>query len=155
MAPRSGKPARTTAAGGRYDQGIDHEDTIRTVVADVFAAAVRLGGAGESPVASILAPLGVLRAFQRQGVGSLLVDRGLGMLVDQGVDLVFVLGHPSYYPRFGFQPAGRAGFAAPYPIAAENAAAWMVKELRPGAADRFAGTVECASALNQPEHWRE
>ncbi len=121
----------------------------------VLFTAARFDLPCESPVASILAPLGVLQAFQRQGVGSLLVNRGLRILADQGVDLVFVLGHPTYYPRFGFQPAGLVGFEAPYPIPEKNAAAWMVKALSPGAADRFAGTVECASALNRAEHWRE
>jgi predicted N-acetyltransferase YhbS len=121
----------------------------------VLFTAARLDSPGESPVASILAPLGVLQAFQRQGVGSLLVNRGFELLVDQGVDLVFVLGHPTYYPRFGFEPAGLVGFEAPYPIPEKNAEAWMVKALRSGALERFAGTVECASVLNRPEHWRE
>lgn len=126
-----------------------------TLVGHVLFTAVGIDSPSERPVASILAPLGVLREFQRQGVGSLLVGRGLGILADRGVDLVFVLGHPTYYPRFGFQPAGRAGFDAPYPIPEENAAAWMVKALRPGAVDRFAGTVQCAAALSRPEHWKE
>lgn len=121
----------------------------------VLFTAARLDLPAEGPVARILAPLGILQEFQRQGIGGLLVNRGLGILVDQGVDLVFVLGHPTYYPRFGFQPAGLVGFEAPYPIPEKNAAAWMVKALRPGAADRFAGTVECASVLNRPELWRE
>lgn len=121
----------------------------------ILFTAARLDSPGEAPHASILAPLGVLQRFQRQGVGSLLVNRGLELLVGQGVDLVFVLGHPAYYPRFGFEPAGRVGFAAPYPIPEENAEAWMVKALSPGAIERFAGTVECASVLNRPEHWTE
>ncbi len=121
----------------------------------VLFTAARVDGPGESPVASILAPLGVLPPFQRTGVGSLLVERGLEILVDRDVDLVFVLGHPSYYPRFGFQPAGALGFDAPYPIPDRNAPAWMVKALTPSALDRFAGTVECAETMNRPEHWRE
>ena len=121
----------------------------------VLFTAVSLDGPRESPVASILAPLGVVQASQRQGLGSRLVDRGLEILMDGGVDLVFVLGHPDYYPRFGFQPAGALGFDAPYPIAEKNAAAWMVRALTPGATDRFAGTVRCAAVLDRPEHWQE
>ncbi len=121
----------------------------------VLFTAARLDSRGKSPVASILAPLGVLQAFQLQGVGRLLVNRGLELLVDQGVDLVFVLGHPTYYPRFGFEPAGRFGFEAPYPIPEKNAEAWMVRALKPGALERPAGTVACAAVLNRPEHWRE
>jgi predicted N-acetyltransferase YhbS len=121
----------------------------------VLFSAARLDSPGESPVASILAPLGVLQASQLQGVGSLLVNRGLELLIEQGVDLVFVLGHPAYYPRFGFEPAGRFGFEAPYPIPEKNAEAWMVKALKSGALELFAGTVACAAVLNRPEHWRE
>ena len=72
-----------------------------------------------------------------------------------GVELVFVLGHPSYYPRFGFQPAGVLGFEAPYPIPNENADAWMVKELEPGAIQRSQGRVECSSVLSDSKHWIE
>ncbi len=121
----------------------------------VLFTAAGLDSDAASPVASILAPLGVASGYQRQGVGGLLVDRGLALLIEQAVDLVFVLGHPSYYPRFGFRPARELGFDAPYPILPENDAAWMVKALQPGALDRFAGTVACASALDRPEHWTE
>ncbi len=121
----------------------------------VLFTAARLGAPGERPTASLLAPVGVLQAHQQQGVGTLLVEAGLGALAERGVDLVFVLGHPSYYPRFGFEPAGCLGFQAPYPIPESNAAAWMVKALSPGAANRFRGRVECASALDRPEHWIE
>ncbi len=74
---------------------------------------------------------------------------------ESGVELVFVLGHPDYYPRHGFKPAGALGFEAPYPIPDKNANAWMVQELRTGAIDSVSGKVICADALNQPEHWRE
>ena len=69
--------------------------------------------------------------------------------------LVFVLGHPEYYPRFGFTPAGRLGFEAPYPIPDELAGAWMVQALRSGVIGIISGKVICADALNKPEHWRE
>jgi putative acetyltransferase len=71
------------------------------------------------------------------------------------VDLVFVLGHPAYYPRFGFSPAGARGLDAPYPIPQKNAEAWMVRELRPGVIGDCSGRVICADALADPEYWRE
>ncbi len=121
----------------------------------VLFTAVRLDGPGERPVARILSPVAVLPELQGQGVGARLIERGLAILEDRGVDLVFVLGDPAYYARFGFQPAGSLGFEAPYPIPGENAAAWRVRALSPGAAERFAGRVECAPALDRPEHWIE
>ena len=105
--------------------------------------------------ASILAPLAVSSDAQGKGVGSALVQEGLARLAASGVELVFVLGHPAFYPRFGFQPAGVLGLDAPYPIPAENADAWMVKALAEGVLGRVTGTVTCARTLDQPRHWLE
>jgi len=76
-------------------------------------------------------------------------------LKQSNVDLVFVLGHPEYYPKCGFEPAGEKGFAAPYPIPEENAPAWMVQQLNGDMIGKIKGTVKCARVLDQPEHWRE
>ena len=54
-----------------------------------------------------LAPMAVLPSYQRRGIGTLLVNSGLQMLQKKGCPFVIVLGHPDYYPRFGFQPASR------------------------------------------------
>ena len=62
---------------------------------------------GSSVVGMGLAPMGVLPSHQRQGVGSLLVRHGLDYLRQSGCPFVIVLGHPNYYPRFGFEPASR------------------------------------------------
>ena len=105
--------------------------------------------------AVILAPLAVIPAAQSQGVGGQLINEGLKCLSESGVDLVFVLGHPEYYPRHGFRPAGILGFDAPYPIQQEHSDAWMVKELRSGVIGSVNGTIQCSDTLNKPEHWRE
>lgn len=57
-----------------------------------------------------LAPVAVLPDLQRSGVGSALIEAGLGHLKAVGFEISFVLGHPDYYPRFGY----RAELAAPY-----------------------------------------
>ncbi|WP_339730632.1 N-acetyltransferase [uncultured Gimesia sp.] len=54
-----------------------------------------------------LAPVAVLPAFQKQGVGTALIQSGLAELQHRNQPFVIVLGHPEYYPRFGFQPAYR------------------------------------------------
>lgn len=54
-----------------------------------------------------LAPMAVLPEFQRQGIGASLVREGITKLENRGCPFVIVLGHASYYPRFGFEPAGR------------------------------------------------
>ncbi|MBM4310856.1 MAG: N-acetyltransferase [Deltaproteobacteria bacterium] len=105
--------------------------------------------------AAILAPLSVHPAFHNQGIGGQLINAGLQQLQTAGVALVFVLGHPGYYPKYGFSPAGIQGFDAPYTIPPEHAGAWMVQELQQGIIGRFQGQVICADALNDPKHWRE
>ena len=56
-----------------------------------------------------LAPMAVLPEYQRQGIGSELIRQGLDILRKRGCTFVIVLGHPDYYPRFGFEPASFYG----------------------------------------------
>jgi putative acetyltransferase len=121
----------------------------------ILFTSVRLSGSARAVSASILAPLAVLPEEQSRGVGGALIRTGLGMLRESGTGLVFVLGHPGYYPRYGFVPAGELGFEAPYPVPEEHAAAWMVQELCPGLIGTVRGTVRCSDALDQPRYWRD
>jgi len=127
------------------DQAIGH----------VLFTKARLSPSKEATSAVILAPLAVIPDAQSQGVGGKLIKEGLRLLSESGVDLVFVLGHPDYYPRHGFNPAGVQGFEAPYLIPEDHANEWMVQELRPGVIGSLSGRVICANVLNRPEHWRE
>jgi putative acetyltransferase len=130
------------------------EDDERTVGHILFTKA-RFTNYIDSVSAVILAPLAVTPSAKSQGIGGQLIKEGLRRLSESGVELVFVLGHPEYYPRHGFKPAGELGFEATYPIPNENADAWMVQELQPGVIDRVNGKVICADVLNHPKHWRE
>ena len=116
---------------------------------------VRITGYEDALSAMILAPLAILPESQRKGIGGKLIGEGLMQLSESEVDLVFVLGHPGYYPRYGFKPAGVRGFEAPYPIPAKDASAWMVQELKTGIIEKFSGKIVCANMLNEPQHWRE
>lgn len=116
---------------------------------------VRLIGPQEPPKAAILAPLSVAPASQNQGIGGRLIEDGIKRLREAGTGLVFVLGHPSYYPRHGFEPAGSHGLTAPYPIAEKHADAWMVQALQPNIIGTCEGKVACADALQKPEYWQE
>jgi putative acetyltransferase len=104
---------------------------------------------------SFLAPLAVVPKFQRQGIGGALIKKGLEILSKSGVDLVFVVGHPQYYPRHGFIPASKLGFEPTYPIPKEVADAWMVQALRSGIIGFVFGKVICCDVMNKPEVWRE
>jgi len=110
----------------------------------------------EMPIsAQILAPLAILPDEQKKGIGEKLINEGLKQLKESGTELVFVLGHPTYYPRCGFSPAGEQGFDAPYSIPEEHAAAWMVQELNGKVLGNATGKVQCSKVLNEPQHWRE
>ena len=61
----------------------------------------------------VLSPVGVLPAAQGQGVGSALIRRGLELLRERAVPLVFLEGAPGYYARFGCEPGGELGFRKP------------------------------------------
>ena len=63
-----------------------------------------------------LAPMAVSNVLQHQGIGSALVRAGLEKCRLQGTDAVVVLGHPAYYPRFGFIPASKAQIRCPWPV---------------------------------------
>ena len=121
-------------------------------VGHILFTGARLVGRDDIPVA-ILAPLAVTPDAQRAGVGGRLIEDGIARLESAGVSLVFVLGHPDYYPRHGFVPALPLGLAAPYPITPEEA--WMVRALQPELLGRVQGTVKCADAMDKPELWRE
>lgn len=122
-------------------------------VGHVLFTAAPIEGAASALTAAILAPLAVVPEAQRQGVGGALIEDGVARLAADSVDLVFVLGHPSYYPRHGFVPAKPFELTAPYPI--EPQEAWMVRELRPGLLGSASGSVACAQTLMRPELWRE
>lgn len=124
-----------------------------TAVGHVLFTGVSVVGSLGGVTASILAPLAVIPECQRAGVGGLLIAEGAELLAAAGVDLLFVLGHPEYYPRHGFEPAFPRELAAPYPISPEEA--WMVRELKPGVLGKVRGTVFCAEAMMKPEYWRE
>jgi putative acetyltransferase len=114
-----------------------------------------LSGTDRKVTVSFLAPLAVILRFQKQGIGGALIKKGLEILSQTGVDLVFVVGHPKYYPRHGFTPASPLGFQPTYPIPKEVADAWMVQALRPGVIGSVSGKMSCCDSLNKLELWRE
>lgn len=71
-------------------------------------------GPGQALAVACMAPVSVWPEMQKQGVGSALISSSLGKLKQQGEDLVLVLGPPSYYPRFGFDPELARKVQAPY-----------------------------------------
>ena len=66
-----------------------------------------------------LGPMAVQPEHQRQGIGSRLVEEGNRKLKDAGCPFIVVVGHPEFYPRFGFTPAGARGITCEWELPAE------------------------------------
>lgn len=90
------------------------------------------GGVG----ALALAPMAVIPTHQRRGIGSLLVREGLRFCRDAGHRIVVVLGHPEFYPRFGFSATMAERLKSPF-----SGPAFMALELVPGALEGVEGEV--------------
>ncbi|MCM2266292.1 MAG: N-acetyltransferase [Elusimicrobiales bacterium] len=103
----------------------------------LFSPILIKGPQGETP-ALALAPMAVLPDFQKRGVGSALVRRGLEECRRLGHKIVVVVGHDEYYPRFGFVRASDKGLRLPFEAPDE---VFMALELAPGALSGVSGEV--------------
>lgn len=95
-----------------------------------------------------LAPMAVLPEYQNKGIGSALVRAGLEQCRNLGFAAVIVLGHPEYYPRFGFKPAAGFGIDSKYDIPEE---VFMAIELEPGALSDLSGRAQYHEAFDSLE----
>ena len=93
-----------------------------------------------------LAPMAVRTAWQRQGIGSALVSEGLSRVRQTDASFVIVLGHPEYYPRFGFEPASRHGVRCQWPDVPDDA--FMLLALDPERASSLAGVAHYRSEFD-------
>jgi len=110
------------------------------VVGHILFSTVTVTTAPQSFRGAGLAPMSVLPEFQNQGIGSRLIRAGLSACQSAVYDVVVVLGHVGYYPRFGFAKAMYYGLENEY----DASDAFMVLELRPGALQRIRGLVKFA-----------
>lgn len=114
------------------------------IVGHIMFSPVVVAGHAEVRIMG-LAPMAVDPRRQRQGVGAALVRAGLERCRDLGFGAVVVLGHASYYPRFGFRPAAPFGVRSAYEAPEE---AFMLIELVPGYIHGLSGTVQFHEAFN-------
>jgi putative acetyltransferase len=116
------------------------------IVGHIFFSRVSVVGKCSSNLSMLgLAPVAVLPDYQRQGIGTLLIREGLKECVRSGFQAVVVLGHPDFYPRFGFVPASRKSLGCEYDVPDEN---FMVLELESGALQDCSGTVKYRSEFS-------
>ena len=98
-----------------------------------------------------LGPIAVTPPLQRQSIGSALVRAGLKAMEDLDFGLLFLVGHPSYYPRFGYQPALPLGFTSDYVETDGPHEHFMVAVLDPRLPGTVRGHVRYHPAFHEAE----
>lgn len=116
-----------------------------TVVGHILFSPVRLSDRPEFKIMG-LAPMAVTPEHQRKGIGLGLVRAGLEQCRQLGFGAVVVLGHPEYYPRFGFLPSMSFGIKCEYDVPEE---VFMALELQPGFLQGSSGTIQYHPAFNR------
>lgn len=117
------------------------------IVGHILFTPVVLESPGITPRMLGLGPMAVLPELQRRGIGSRLVEAGLHECAHAGCQAVIVIGHPEFYPRFGFRPARGYGLRCEYDVPDE---VFMVAELVPGALSGRTGVVRYVPEFGTP-----
>ena len=116
------------------------------LVGHILFSPVTLEGHNCSISLAGLASMAVAPAFQKRQIGSMLVEEGLRHCKNACYEAVCVLGHPDYYPRFGFVPSVNYGIKSEFDVPVE---VFMVKELREGALVDCNGIAKYHYLFNQ------
>jgi len=103
----------------------------------LFSRVLIVTAQGNVPALS-LAPMAIQPAFQRNGIGTCMMQIGLECCRTKGHQIVLVLGHPEFYRRFGFSSGLAEQIASPF----GGGEAWMAQELVQGAMNGMVGRVE-------------
>ena len=120
-------------------------ETENKVVGHILFTPVELSGNKNNLKIMGLAPMAVLSQYQNKGIGSELVQAGLERCKSLGCDAVVVLGHPDYYPKFGFVPSVKYGIKSEYDVSDE---VFMILELNPGSLKHHEGVIKYHEAFN-------
>jgi putative acetyltransferase len=118
-----------------------------TVVGHILFTPVVVESGERRVVGMGLAPMAVFPDRQRQGIGSDLVSRGLEILREGDCPFVVVLGHPEYYPRFGFEPGSAHGLTSQWEGVPDEA--FMVLILDADAMQGVTGVVRYRDEFNE------
>ena len=120
-------------------------ETEGKVVGYILFTPVELSGNQNNFKIVGLAPMAVSSQYQNKGIGSKLVKAGLECCKSLGYDAVVVLGHPNYYPKFGFIPSVKLGIKSEYEVPDE---VFMILELVQGTLKNHKGIIKYHEAFN-------
>jgi putative acetyltransferase len=115
------------------------------IVGHILFSPVTIESSESSVTALALAPMAVVPECQNKGIGTDLVKHGLKVCKKLEYTIVIVVGHPEYYPRFGFSPAREYGLEAPFKVPDD---VFMALELVPGALKNVRGMVKYNPAFD-------
>ncbi|MED0992146.1 N-acetyltransferase [Bacillus nitratireducens] len=114
------------------------------IVGHILLSKITIEQDGTSVESLALAPVSVARGHQKKGIGGKLIGAALEKAKELGYGAVVVLGHPEYYPKFGFKKASEWNIKAPFEVPDE---VFMVMELRENALEGVEGVVQYSSAF--------
>jgi putative acetyltransferase len=141
-----GRPDEATLVDSLRSEGVVLASVVaeleERIVGHILFSRMSIETDGASIPAAALAPMAVSPKHQRQGIGGRLIRHGLDLLRRSGERIVVVLGHPDYYPRFGFSTGKARSLESPFPPDA-----FMAMELSPGALDGIRGKVKYPAAF--------
>lgn len=114
------------------------------LVGHILLTKIKISDEEKSTDSLALAPVAILPEYQNRGIGKALIEAALKKATDLGYQSVIVLGHETYYPKFGFRPTSKWGIKAPFEVPEE---AFMGLELVEGALEGVRGTVVYSKAF--------
>ncbi|AYF07481.1 MULTISPECIES: GNAT family N-acetyltransferase [Bacillus] len=114
------------------------------IVGHIMLSKITIEKGATSVESLALAPVSVARGHQKKGIGGKLIGAALEKAIELGYGSVVVLGHPEYYPKFGFKKASEWNIKAPFEVPDE---VFMVIELSENALQGVEGIVQYSSAF--------
>jgi len=116
------------------------------VVGHILFSPASIHDKGKSTEIVGLAPMAVHPSFQKKGIGSVLIKEGLSRCIKKGYGAIVVLGHPEYYPKFGFVPSVKYNISCEYDVPEE---VFMILELRKDFLKGISGIAKYHPAFNE------
>ena len=101
--------------------------------------------------AYLLSPVAISTSYQGKGIGQKLIDFGLNVLKESGVELVFTYGDPNFYTKVGFSHIAEKVIKAPFPLTYPEG--WLGQSLGGNEIEPIIGNSFCVDAFNKPELW--
>lgn len=116
----------------------------KEIVGHIMLSKITIEQGGTTVDSLALAPVSIAPSHQKKGIGGKLITAALEKAKELGYGSVVVLGHPEYYPKFGFERVSQWNIKAPFEVPDE---VFMVMELRENTLQGVEGIVQYSSAF--------